>query len=220
MVEQARVVVLKTVASATKTTQVPTLPMGVVIPEYPAAPEADASISGFRSAMDFTASPSLMDVTAPVHEPRLQKARSSALRLNSVLHHRPASDSSAGTTNNSLFGMRKTRSVLWTTPHAPPKLGTALALSPRKDVHIRAMNVAKLKSFKSFGRAHAGDFANTGPRNATFAEFDDSATPIWGRDGRVAHHPRPRNQAGVDGDFGHTNVAANNATFDLSTIRV
>jgi hypothetical protein len=203
MVEQARMVVLKTVASATET-QVPTV-LGTVMEDSEAPSEAlmtsNSGLAGFRSALNLTA-PAAEQDTAP----RLQKARSSALRLNSVLHHRPASDNTAVGS----LGMRKTRSVKWDTPIHPPKLGGALAPSPKKP--RRAINAAKLKSFKSFGRAHAED-VNAGPRNATFGEFERHQ--IWGRNGRVAHHPRP-SQAG-HGDFmGHTNVAANNATFDLS----
>jgi hypothetical protein len=209
MVEQARMVVLKTVASATKT-QVPTQVLNTVSENSGAPPDAlmtsasNAALSRFRSQLNLTGSP----YTAADQDttPRLQKARSSALRLNSVLHHRPVSDNPAAGS----LGMRKTRSVKWDNPIHPPKLGGALAPAPKKP--RRAINAAKLKSFKSFGRAHAEDF-NAGPRNATFGTFEHHQ--IWGRNGRVAHHPRP-SQAG-HGDFmGHTNIAANNATFDLS----
>ena len=66
------------------------------------------------------------------------------------------------------------------------KPGSALAPQPKKS--RRAQTAAKLKSFKSFGRPHAGDFGS-GPRNATFGEF--SRAQMWGRDGRMAHHPVP-----------------------------
>ena len=66
------------------------------------------------------------------------------------------------------------------------KPGNALAPQPKKS--RRAQTAAKLKSFKSFGRPHAGDFGS-GPRNATFGEF--SRAQMWGRDGRMAHHPVP-----------------------------
>lgn len=206
-------VVLKTVATATKTSVPtaespggsnvlgPTPEEGPTNHSHTASPSA-ASLAGFRSALNLTSQPSGSSTESG---PRLQKARSSALRLNSVLHHQTPGDGSAGN-----LGIRKVRSVKWDTPTQPPRLGGALAPSPKKP--RKAINAAKLKSFKSFGRAHAEDF-NSGPRNATFAEF--ARPQFWGRNGRLAAHPQPLQQG--QGDLmGHTAIAERNATFDLN----
>ena len=208
-------VVLKTVATVTKT-HVPSedfnAPSGQLRPtpedsQTPSTPQgrakmsASASLAGFRSALDLSSDPA----ASSDNTPRLQKARSSALRLNSVLHHKSPGDGIAGN-----LGIRKVRSVKWDTPIQPPRLGGALAPSPKKP---KTTNAARLKSFKSFGRAHAEDF-NSGPRNATFAEFE--RPQFWGRNGRLAAHPQPR-QAGHSEFTGHTAIAERNATFDLNS---
>jgi hypothetical protein len=171
---------------------------------------AAANLSGFRSAMTLS-SPE-----------ELQKARSSALRLNSVLHGTkiPSSsydnDSSSGGTS---LGMRKVRSVRWNTPGQIPSLapGSALAPSPNKKAR-RIHTAAKLKSFKSFGRPHGGDFGS-GPRNATFGEFGGSMMQnCWGRDGKMSHHPMPMQSLAFASQqqLGEAPVVAErNATFDL-----
>jgi hypothetical protein len=204
MVEQARMVVLKSVAFAIKTKVPENEPTAIPghmdrIDEHKTtAPVAHSPLSGFRSALTLSTDA----VVADNETPRLQKARTSALRLNSVLHHKSPTESSTG-----VLGIRKIRSVKWEGLQ-PPRLTGPLDPVPKKP---RTVNAAKLKSFKSFGRAHAEDF-KAGPRNATFGEFE--RTHAWGRDGRLAHHPQPHQQG--QGEFlGQTNFATN-ATFDLS----
>lgn len=234
MVERTRLLVLKAVASATKTQvpsafPVPLISSSAASPQVlstdekppaaaaaklllpPTAPNqvaTEANLSGFRSALTLSS-------------PALQKARSSALRLNSVLHGTKISPSSMDdddASGSSVLGMRKVRSVRWNTPGQIPSLaaGSALAPSPKKS--RRVQTAAKLKSFKSFGRPHGGDFGS-GPRNATFGEFG-SLQNCWGRDGKMSHHPMPM-QSLADGAsqqqvlMGEAPKAERNATFDL-----
>ena len=134
-----------------------------------------ASLSGFSSSLK------LSNTTAS-SSPRLEKARSSALRLNSVLH---------GTTggNESATGIRKHRSVQWDNSMELPSIKSSLTPGPNKRPRI-SQTSTRLKSFKSFGRPHAEDTA-AGPRNATFGDF--GRKPVWGRDGRLMNHPTPQN---------------------------
>ena len=212
MSEQARVVVFKAVASATKTPLPPdavaTLKASSVNEEMPSRPTTllnASTLAGFKSAMNLT--PSVADKS-----PRLQKARSSALRLNGVLHgkalEREAPD----------LGVRKIRSVVWDTPVTMPKLNLTSALAPQPKKMRLAQNVAKLKSFKSFGRAHAGDFGS-GPRNATFGEYGGRQQPFWGRDGRLANHPTARQGEDTSDQLGMHSSAEKNATFDFLKVR-
>ena len=213
MIEQARMIVLKAVASATKTT-VPAATEASVSSMLTGGSQNPASASGapasvgskltgFRSALTLNASAAKEESPSP----SLLKARSSALRLSSVLHHKTESPTAS-------LGIRKIRSVKWDTPMHPPKLGGALAPSPKKP--RKAINAARLKSFKSFGRPHAGDFGS-GPRNATFAEFDRHQ--VWDRHGRLAHHPMPMQNNSNNDLMGMTDVADKNATFDLGRTR-
>lgn len=209
MVEQARMIVLKTVAKATKT-PVPTSDVLAASssPNSSAQSLSSKSLAGFRSALNLT-SPSADSNKNEDDSPRLEKAQKSALRLSGVLHH----NRTTGHGSSANLGIRKTRSVKWDTPFQPPKMGAALSPSPKKP--RKAENAARLKSFKSFGRPHAGDFGS-GPRNATFAEgFDQSR--YWGRKGRLVHHPEPMQSTNPNDMLGLTNVAGRNATFDLGT---
>jgi hypothetical protein len=208
MVDQARVVVLKAVCSATKTPVHDAKQPGTASPPplFPVQEEPESSIttakslSGFRSALNL--SPAVVNQSE-----RLQKARSSALQLNSVLHGK-----TPGTANVST-GPRKVRSVKWDNPLQLPKLPAAETPDAKKQ--RMAANAAKLKSFKSFGRPHAGDFGS-GPKNATFGEFGRPSAGVWGRDGRLAQHPVPMQSAVHDDDqMGLTAIADKNATFDL-----
>lgn len=213
MVEQVRMLVLKAVAKATKT-QVPLPSNGSSIISLAAkkdeplnAPSAavssSATLASFRSALRL--SPESGEQT-----PSLLKARSSALRLNSILQGAKSSDVGAGTA----LGMRKVRSVRWNTPAQLPSLSAGNALAPvPKKTKTMSQSVAKLKSFKSFGRPHAGDFGS-GPRNATFGEYGDR-THLWGRDGRLAHHPVPMMQANQN-NFAGFEEPNKNATFDMN----
>lgn len=168
-----------------------------------------SGLSRFRSALNLSSAPPSSD------EPQsMLKARSSALRLNCVLQGKKGADASK-TNNNPMshtLGPRRVRSVKWDTPLQIPRVNTVLAPSPKKQ--RMAENAAKLKSFKSFGRPHAGDFGS-GPRNATFGEYGGRAH-LWGRDGRLAHHPAPmQGQPMMSDQIGLTGVPDKNATFDL-----
>jgi hypothetical protein len=205
LVDQARLLVFKAVASVTKTQLPPSPSYSKDDQDLPSV--ASAKLDGFRSAL--TLSPDTGGTGGNTDEavPRLQKARNSALRLNSILLHGKA-DKTATT-----LGARRHRSVNWENPSQLPILGVADAPSAKKQ--RMAQNAAKLTSIKSFGRPHGGD-AGSGPRNATFGEFGGRAQ-MWGRDGRMVHHPTPM-QAGLTADqdeIGLTGLASKNATFDM-----
>lgn len=210
MVEQARLVVFHAVASATKTT-VPAHSNGPSPEEEVVSQPVmqDSSIASAKSLAGFRSALSLSQSDAE-KSPRLQKAQASALRLNSVLHGK-AQDREPNETAQNLLGQRKSRSIKWDTPLQLPKLNAALAPSPKKS--RRAETAARLKSFKSFGRPHGGDFGS-GPRNATFGEYGRQA--VWGRDGRLAHHPMPMQQAGSNDGLSNIVKAERNATFQVT----
>lgn len=246
MVDQARILVFKAVATATKTPlppiQSPDAADGSstssATPEAPTDSSSDPTdpasappnLAGFRSSLNLSQPPpSSSSDQANNEPPALQKARHSALRLTSILYGKGDSSSTSGGGGvQSALGMRRIRSVKWDTPATLPKLGLtpgALAPSPKKARMVQSMaqNACKLKSFKSFGRPHGGDFGS-GPRNATFAAFGGSEgaarLSVWGRDGRLAQHPVPLQAGGgVQSDhMGLTGVADKNATFDLSRL--
>lgn len=216
MVDQARVLVFKAVATATKSSLPPSAVTGSQAGTDPAAdPSAEHSqvtptptsqphsLSGFRSALNISSNEEEPEQN---QSPRLQKARSSALRLNSILYGNNNGSKSSST------GARRMRSVKWDSPLQLPTLSSALAPNPKKQ--RVAQSAAKLKSFKSFGRPHAGDFGS-GPRNATFGDYG-GRTHLWGRDGRLAHHPSPMQ---AETPTGMTGVADRNATFDLNHLK-
>jgi hypothetical protein len=170
-----------------------------------------STLSGFSSALNLSSGPS--SVPPGQHQPahRLQKARSSALRLNSVLQGEASKG--AGTGTAPLDKSRKTRSIQWDHPMDLPKMKSPSIPFPKRQ--RVAQTSARLASFKSFGRPHAGDFGS-GPRNATFGDF--GRKPIWGRDGKLANHPTPM-QSSDDNDEDLLSPAETknnkNATFDF-----
>jgi len=246
MVEQARMLVLKAVASSTKT-QVPSSGSSMNLKgsaavsgqpyqqqqnsqlqppqpqddtktdENPALPStllsASKSLASFRSALDLSNNPAQAD-----RSPGLKKATKSALRLNSILQGNNEQSASPGA---SALGIRKTRSVRWNTPGEIPVLNSkeTSVPSPKKNRSTAGnWTAAKLKSFKSFGRPHAGDFGS-GPRNATFGEFG-GRPGSWGMDGRMSAHPTPLQDATlVDPLSGEVTKAEKNATFNIATSR-
>ena len=221
MIDQARLIVFKAVANVTKAKLPPSMSTASVGPTKdstttdgtakekkqvlqlePSLPgNVAARLTGFRSSLGLS--------TMPVTDtpPTLQKARNSALRLNSILLGKPDKDGKP-----TQLGMRKGRSIQWSSPAQMPTIPAPLATKKQR----MAENAAKLTSIKSFGRPHGGDFGS-GPRNATFGEYGQGAR-MWGRDGRMAHHPLPmQSSMGVDSDsVGLTGLVERNATFDLS----
>jgi hypothetical protein len=267
MLDQARIAVMKAVASATDTT-VPAIselsrnvstvgvnkPVGVGSavgaasnaafplrrePSLSTIPEAAKRGSSFGLAQSSSSTSS----TDPDEANRLKKARTSALRLNSVLHGRSLGGRSAsgasssinlsthrnntphsgvGNSNTSGSTIPQVRSVRFDHLIRAPKLTSELTPTPNPEKLRMAQTASKLKSYKSFGRPHAGDFG-TGPRNATFGEFGFAGA--WGRDGRLAAHPMPGQSNPFDamlesGGGGSSSIASGgvdrNATFNLS----
>ena len=193
------------------------------------APAPVSHLSGFRSALNLSVNSNNSSSNNNNNSnhgtglsPSLQKARSSALKLNSVLYGRGTGSGGAGNSNSSTagggpstLGQRRNRSIKWDSPLQIPKPEQLIhdAAPDAKKVRV-AETASKLKSFKSFGRPHAGVFGS-GPRNATFGEYNRAH--LWGRDGRLAHHPVPMQSMNAQSQLGMGPVAADkNATFDLS----
>ena len=212
MVQQARMIVFKAVAKATSAAESLRVgskldPTAETIDENEAgASAAPPSLSGFSSALTLSSSTTESGAT---HQPghRLQKARSSALKLNSVLQ------GGVGKANGNpgLDKTRKSRSIQW--DHRTEILKVKASTIPSPKRQRVADTTARLRSFKSFGRPHAGDFGS-GPRNATFGDF--GRKPIWGRDGKLANHPAPMNPNDPTHDLLSTETpTTRNATFDF-----
>lgn len=207
MVQQARMVVFKAVAKATSDTEAMQMDQqgggGDLVAKAPAA----ASLSGFSSALNISSTSATRDwsvserysssgsnVPQGPHQPahKMSKAKSSALKLNSVLQ----AGGRGGDSRDSSGLKKKTRSIQWDVQTDLPKVKPQQNPSPKRQRVIN-QKPNRLTSFKSFGRPHAGDFGS-GPRNATFGDF--GRKPIWGRDGRMANHPVPINQADLNRD--------------------
>lgn len=195
MGDQARLAVFKTVAGLSSSD------MKASAPPKPAQADLKAPITGLSG---FSSSLRLSSAQA-TNSPQLAKARSSALRLNSVLQ-----GTSAGK-NDQPAGIRKQRSVQWDHPMELPSIKGSTPPSSKKP--RVAQTSTRLKSFKSFGRPHADD-TSAGPRNATFANY--GSKHIWGRDGKLANHPMPVNgieRPREDMDMGMKITGSVNATF-------
>ncbi|GKY91030.1 hypothetical protein MPSEU_000075800 [Mayamaea pseudoterrestris] len=226
MIDQARLIVFKAVANVTKAklpSSMSTVGVGSTedhantdssSKEKPAkqgnlfhqaepSPAPTRLTTGFKSSLGLSTLP-----VASAASPTLQKARNSALRLNSILLGKPDSQSKPAQ-----LGMRKGRSVQWGSPAQIPTIAAPLATKKQRMIE----NAAKLTSIKSFGRPHGGDFGS-GPRNATFGEYGQGVR-MWGRDGRMAHHPLPMQCAVMDDQVGLTGIVERNATFDCSSAK-
>jgi hypothetical protein len=238
MVDQARMVVLKAVASATST-NIPSSSPAIM---KETNNTTDSLI--INQSKTVHATPVKRDdstLQQPTHgreslkrpstaeQERLQKARKSALRLNSVLHGRTLKGSvssitlgSSGSSGNTVGvqqpdpSLHKVTSIRWDTSVQEPKFSPALRLTPNVNTSsIADWKKNKLESYKSFGRPHGGDFGS-GPRNATFGEYGRPAfSGLWGRDGRLAAHPLPSMNAAVDSNGNLVGGSSDlNATFD------
>lgn len=176
-------------------------------------------LSGFSSALNISSNSSMGGVgggysgtsESGPHEPahRLQKAKSSALKLGNVLSVAdPPVDASSDMS-------KKTRSVQWDARMEFNKSKTAPVPSPKRQK--MAATTARLTSFKSFGRPHAGDFGS-GPKNATFGDF--GRKPIWGRDGKLANHPTPMLPTETTDILTSQTRRTANATFDFQKPKI
>ena len=231
MVDQARMIVLKAVSSATAT-QIPSTSSALASKMEINATTDSLIVSKITKPLLPVASRDEQSISIPkrttAEQERMQKARKSAFRLNSVLHGKPLKGSvssitlgSSGSGGNTSGlqndqSMRKVTSIRWDNSVQNPKFTSALTLSPNISIipgSDRKRN--KLESFKSFGRPHGGDFGS-GPRNATFGEYGRPAfAGAWGRDGRLAAHPMPSKNAAVDAMGNLVGGSADlNATFD------
>lgn len=217
MVQQARMVVFKAVAKATNATEAMQLDGNdpKQTPDLGLGPSG--TLSGFSTALNISsgasseaASVAMTSVPEGPHQPahKLQKARCSALKLNSVLQGDPVKQNG----NSALDKNRKSRSIQWDHRVDLPKKKTPAVPSPKRQ--RVAVTTARLTSFKSFGRPHAGDFGS-GPRNATFGDF--GRKPIWGRSGKLANHPTPMQASDQAQDILgiQPKESSRNATFDF-----
>lgn len=196
MVDQSRLVVLQAVSAATctapdlGTSQMSTFSIKESndFPLPRKRPPSNKALSSLAAAK-----------TSPTADqsPQARKARSSAVRLDNILQ---------GKTQSVSFFSSRLRAAT-KGESAKRKIGPILgALAPEPKMARIAQSAAKLKSFKSFGRPHAGD-AGSGPNNATFGEFGSGHIGIWGRDGRMAVHPQPMRDgmtADKNASFGDT----------------
>ena len=230
MIDQARMIVLKAVSSATET-QLPSSSTPTSIKPSSTTSTKDALTWNNKEIK----APSTVATTGRTDGPkrlttaeleRMQKARKSALRLNSVLHGKSlkssvssitlgsggSAGSTAGMQNDASSGMRKVTSIRWDHTVQDSKLTLTPNISIAPDTTRKKH---KLESFKSFGRPHGGDFGS-GPRNATFGEYGRPAfAGAWGRDGRLVAHPAPSKNSGVDSMGNLVGGSADlNATFD------
>ena len=233
MVDQARMIVLKAVVSATET-QIPSTASALASKMIMNATTDSLIVSNGMKASTLPVSVHEQSSTFLPSRPttaeleRMKKARKSAVRLNSALHGKPLKGSissitlGSGGSGGSTTGMqnersmRKVTSIRWDNSVQNPKFTSSLTLSPNISITPgtdRKKN--KLESYKSFGRPHGGDFGS-GPRNATFGEYGRPAfSGAWGRDGRLAAHPMPSKNAAVDTMGNLVGGSADlNATFD------
>mmetsp|Transcript_4055 Transcript_4055/g.6376 ORF Transcript_4055/g.6376 Transcript_4055/m.6376 type:complete len:542 (-) Transcript_4055:180-1805(-) len=207
MVQQARMVVFKAVAKATSASD--SMQMDSSKAMDPGLPSSQ--LSGFSSALNLSTGSSGGQQAAGVapgpHEPahRLQKAKTSALKLGSVLSTAPPTGGNA-----SFNASKKNRSVQFDAQMDFSKSRAAQIPSPKRQKMVAT--TARLTSFKSFGRPHAGDFGS-GPKNATFGDF--GRKPIWGRDGRLANRPTPMMPAETTDILTSQTRNTANATFDF-----
>lgn len=214
MVEQARLVVFKVVARATAVdVDTSYLPSSEV-----AANSTNKSVACLNSSLNLTAD-------RASRSQKLQKAQSSALRLNSILQGQPSTPRlAAHDTEHPLSGVVKTkknRSVQWEHPLDLPKVDVVNFQNTKRQRMVQSQT--RLRSIKSFGRPHAEPGAWE-PKNATFGDFGRGtglAAPVWGRDGKLLNHPVPRSEL-VSSAMNNLDSAASqgsnqNATFDLTS---
>jgi len=205
MVKEARMVVFNAVAKATSDKSMSmdsSLSKNLDVNKKNAMPQLS---SGFKSNLKLSASSvkiSSRRLQMPgrnegMHQPghRSMKAHSSSLKLNKVL---------------STATMQKTRSVQFSQLSGN--------LTSKKPVRPKEQNeklaIAKLTSFKSFGRPHAGDFGSDGRQNnATFASFGGSKQ-FWGRNGKLASKPSPMLPSETTEQMTSQTRRNANATFD------
>mmetsp|Transcript_9540 Transcript_9540/g.28463 ORF Transcript_9540/g.28463 Transcript_9540/m.28463 type:complete len:541 (-) Transcript_9540:255-1877(-) len=208
MVKEARMVVFNAVAKATSANS--SQPTGSDLAKSSDHHRMNASSqlsSGFSSALKLsTSSPkgskSELPLSTPTegkHQPahRALKAQSSLLRLGSVL-------------STSSSTIQKTRSVQFSNSELKPKAN--VIQTPKRQ---KLATTARLTSFKSFGRPHAGDFGSEGaPNNATFGDFGGSQK-FWGRDGKLASKPKPMLPSETTDMMTSQTRRNANATFDV-----
>ena len=213
MVNEARMIVINAVLKATSDSKSLSIDSNLLKGSVGMKAKAKAPSqlsSGFNSSLKLPPSMSMAQMRTPrppgvgngQHQPahRSMKAHNSSLKLNNVL--------------SSATMMQKTRSVQFGTmslnPSLNPKPPDAL---PKRQ---KLATTAKLASFKSFGRPHAGDFGSDGgPKNATFANFGGGSKKYWGRNGKLASKPRPMLPTETTDAMTSQTRRNANATFDF-----
>jgi len=233
MVKEARMVVFNAVAKATAASNAMSIDSDSNMSD-PRMLNAPSQLSGFGSSLKLSAATSLGKaasggsqqqgvVNEGLHQPshRNLKAKSSALRLGSLLSTPTQPVSSIDPHALSIAKIKKSRSVQF---HA--RVDTSKARSPaiqlpkrqKTAVGHKMATTARLTSFKSFGRPHAGDFGSgNGPKNenATFGNFGGGGGGVWGRDGTLASRPSPMMPAETTDILTSQTRKTANATFSF-----
>jgi len=206
MVKEARMVVFNAVAKATSASKSLSIDSNMLKNSEGLKAKASPQLSsGFSSSLRLSPSQAkiassglkLPGLREGQHQPahRTMKAHNSSLKLNKIL---------------SSSTIQKTRSVQFGTLDLKAKGANNV---PQRQ---KLATTAKLTSFKSFGRPHAGDFGSDGgPKNATFANFGGSKK-YWGRDGKLASKPRPMLPSETTDMMTSQTRRNANATFDIS----
>ena len=174
MVKEARMVVFNAVAKATSGSKIDIKTLknndGTKATPLSQGSSSGLKLSSSKIASSFASSGILAAAQKKgIHQPmnRSMKAQSSSVKINQIL---------------STSTIQKTR-----INNQDPLKAEADADYKRQ----KLATTARLTSFKSFGRPHAGDFdSGGGPKNATFANFGGSQK-FWGRDGKLASKPMP-----------------------------
>jgi len=184
MVEQARLVVFKAVARATNVgTPNGDTDTGVNIDKRRKTTN-NRGTTNPRALASFSSALSL-SADAAADSPRLQKARHSAIKLNSILQGSSGAGGPLPQPNNKF---RKVRSVQWDNS-LDVKKKIPLPPPAKRQRQIQSQN--KLRSFKSFGRPH-GEDGRREARNATFGDYGRGPSgPTWGKNGKLLNHPTP-----------------------------
>lgn len=213
MVQQARMVVFKAVAKATSGNE--------SLQVDPAGKKTDQglspSLSGFSTALNISSSTS-EGAQKPENKIQLQKSRASALKLSRVLQGNSnpnllQADLRNASMNPELDMSKKAKSVQFDNQFMDVRQKAKIPTNPSpKRQRVADTPTARLRSFKSFGRPHGGDFGS-GPRNATFATFGSG--PTWTREGKLANHPTPMqpDYEQSQDPVGPTSFDKKNATF-------
>lgn len=145
----------------------------------------------------------------PAH--RSLKSNHSSHRINNIL--------STATSTAPVEKLIKSRSVQFYGDIDSSRSKTSTGGPAKKRQKQQLATTARLTSFKSFGRPHAGDFESVQEKNATFSTFGGSQN-FFGRDGRLASRPKPMLSSEIQDILTSQSLRTANATFDVRKPRI